>query len=92
MKSSERESNISPIVVISFTTSASSAKGERLFAPLGATSVAELAQFDAIKTEDLEIGTRFGANPAVPRTFIDPKTHTYLHGQAGVLASIKRRA
>ncbi|KKP47687.1 MAG: hypothetical protein UR39_C0003G0089 [Candidatus Woesebacteria bacterium GW2011_GWA1_33_30] len=37
------------------------------------------------------VDTSLGANPTVPRTFVDPKIHTYLHGEEGKLASIKRR-
>lgn len=50
-----------------------------------------LKDFDGIKSEDLEVGTSVGAEPTVPRTFVDPDTHTYVHGEEGVLMSLKRR-
>jgi len=77
-------------MTILFTTGPSSIKGERMFAPLGATPVSGLPGFDEIKTEDLEVGTKFGAPSSVERTSIDPQTLTYLHGEEGVLAELKK--
>ena len=62
-----------------------------MFAPLGATPVSRLPGFDKIKTEDLEVGTKFGAPSSVERTSIDPRTLTYLHGEEGALAELKKR-
>ena len=62
-----------------------------MFSPLGAESLSELLGFDAIKEEDLKVGEAVGAEPSVPRTYLDPKTHTYLHGEQGVLAALKAK-
>lgn len=62
-----------------------------MFSPLGSEGVTGLPGFDQIKIEDLEVGTGYGPEPRAARTWIDPKTHTYLHGEEGVLAREKNR-
>lgn len=74
---------------ISFTTSRLTSNHKKTHAPNGAQSVEELADFDAIKKEDLEVGSSVGATPLFERTWIDPSTWTFLHGQNGILAKIK---
>lgn len=78
-------------MAISFTTGPSSTRKERMFVPLGATSVSGLPGFDEIKIEDLEVGTKFGAPSSAERTSIDPQTLTYLHGEEAVLAELKKK-
>lgn len=62
-----------------------------MFSPLNAESVGDLPDYDAIKIGDLVVGTDVGAEPSVTRTSIDPDTHTYLHGEEGVLAELKKK-
>ncbi|MEK7550636.1 MAG: hypothetical protein AAB535_02525 [Patescibacteria group bacterium] len=78
-------------MTISFTTSSSNVSKERMYAPLGAQTMRELPDFDAIKEEDLQVGTSVGASPIVPRTWVDPDKHIYLHGEEGVLAALKNK-
>lgn len=78
-------------MAVSFTTSASGGKGGRMFAPLGAESMSNLAGFDEIKSEDLVVGMEHGAQPSVKRTAIDENTHTFMHGEDGVLAYLKKK-
>lgn len=75
---------------ISFTTGQSNVRRKTMYAPMGAERVSQLPGFDDIKEGDLIAGTAFGATPTVDRTDIDPVTHTYLHGQEGELARLKR--
>lgn len=76
---------------ISFTTSKGNKEGERMFAVIGAQSVSELPPYDQIKEEDLAVGTSIGAEPRVARTAIDPNTHTYIHGEEGVIFEAKKK-
>lgn len=74
---------------ISFTTSKSTSDRKKTHAPNGAESVEELLDFDAIKKADLEVGASVGASPLVERTWIDPSTWTFLHGENGIIAKLK---
>lgn len=74
---------------ISFTTSKSTSDYKKTHAPNGAQSVEELADFDTIKKTDLEVGASVGATPLAERTWIDPSTWTFLHGEAGIRAKMK---
>ena len=74
---------------ILFSTSELTLDHKKMHVPNGAQSVRELVDFDVIKKVDLEVGTLVGAIPLAERTWIDPSTWTYLHGEAGVLAKLK---
>lgn len=74
---------------ISFTTSKLTSDRKKTHAPNGAQSIEELADFDAIKKADLEVGASVGATPLAERTWIDPLTWTFLHGEAGIWAKMK---
>ena len=74
---------------ISFSTSKLTLDRKKTHAPNGAQSIEELADFDAIKKTDLEVGVLVGATPLAERTWIDPSTWTFLHGEAGILAKLK---
>ena len=74
---------------ISFSTSKLTLDRKKTHAPNGAQPIKELADFDAIKKADLEVGASVGATPLVERTWIDPLTWTFLHGEAGIWAKMK---
>lgn len=74
---------------ILFSTSKSTQNRKKMHAPNGAESVSGLKDFDGIKKQDLEVGASVGATSSNERTWIDPRTWTFLHGEAGILAKLK---
>lgn len=80
---------ISLIMAISFSTSKPTSNRKKMHSPNGAQSVEDLLDFDEIKKKDLEIGASVGASPLVERTWIDPSTWTFLHGENGIIAKLK---
>ena len=78
-------------MAIKFNFSGRSKQGRKMYKPVGAQKLADLPDYDAIKNEDLKVGTAYGHEPSVLRTGINRNTHTWLHGQEGFLDSLKKR-
>lgn len=76
---------------ISFSTTKLTSDRKKMHTPNGAESVGQLLGFNGIKLVDLKVGTSLGADSSVDRTWVDPDTLTYLHGQDGILAKLKFR-
>ncbi|WKZ25265.1 MAG: hypothetical protein QY322_02640 [bacterium] len=74
---------------ISFTTSRSTSDRKKTYVPKGAQSVSELSDYNDIKKKDLEVGASVGAGSSVERTWVDPSTWTFLHGEVGIIARLK---